>query len=141
MTSFQQGLSNKEWQSLIALQGYNTAAITSGNAKEGAVEAHNFSAALSVTSLHSAKGKGVEDKPGPTPTLAQLVYSVGTSKVTKDSEDKSGEEEEGKEADGSSASKHVAIDGMDILHGGGKNGAALFSTTSMEERSKKACKG
>jgi hypothetical protein len=65
------GLSNKEWRLLVALRGYNTAAITYGEAKEGAVEAHNFSAALSVTSLHLAKGKGVEEKPGPTLTLAQ----------------------------------------------------------------------
>ena len=61
--------------------------------------------------------------------------------MTKDSEDKSGKEEEGKEADGSSASKQVAIDGMDILHSNGKHGATLFSTTLMEETSKKASKG
>ncbi len=83
----------------------------------------------------------MEDKPGPTPTLAQSVYSIGTSKVTKDSEDDSGKEEEGKEADGSSASKHAAIDGMDILHSNGKHGATLFSTALMEETSKKASKG
>jgi hypothetical protein len=120
------GLSNRERQLLVALRGYNAAAITYGEAKEGAVEAHNFSAALSVTSLHSTKGKGAEEKPGPTPTLAQSVYSIGTSKVTKDSEDESGKEEEGKEADGSSASKQVAIDGMDILHSNGKHGATLL---------------
>jgi hypothetical protein len=69
--------------------GYDAAAITYGKVKEGAVEAHNFSAALSVTSLHLAKGKGAEETPAPTPTLAQSVYSLGTSKVTKDSEDNS----------------------------------------------------
>ncbi len=135
------GLSNKEWQSLVALQGYDAAAITYGEAKEGAVEAHNFSAALSVTSLHLAKGMGAEEKPGPTPTLVQLVYSIGTSKVTKDSEDESGKEEEDKEADGSSTSKQVAIDGMDVLHSDGKHRAMLFSTALMEEMSKKASKG
>jgi hypothetical protein len=135
------GLSNKDRWLLVALQGYNAAAITYGKAKEGAVEAHNFSAALSVTSLNLAKGKGAEEKPGPTPTLAQLVYSIGTSKVTKDSEDKSGKEKEGKEADGSSISKQVAIDGMDILHSNGKHGATLFSITLMEKASKKASKG
>ncbi len=45
------GLSNKERRLLVALQGYNAAAITYGKAKEEAVEAHNFSAVLSVTSL------------------------------------------------------------------------------------------
>jgi hypothetical protein len=135
------GLSNKEWWSLVAIQGYNSAAITYGKAKEEAVEAHNFSAVLSVTSLHLAKGKGAEDKPGPTPTLAQSVYSIGTPKVTKDSEDELGKEEEGKDANGSSTSKQVAIDGMDILHSNGKHWAMLFSTASMEELSKKASKG
>jgi hypothetical protein len=81
------GVSDRERRLLVALQGYDTAAITYGKAKEGAVEAHNFSAASSVTSLHLAKGKGAEEKPGPTPTLAQSVYSIDTSKVTKDSED------------------------------------------------------
>ncbi len=135
------GLSNKEQRSLVALQGYATAAITYGEAKEGAVEAHNFSAAFSVTSLHLAKGKGSEDKPGPTPTLAQLVYSIGMSKVTKDSEDESGKEEKGKDVDGSSTSKQIAIDGMGILHSDGKHGATLFSAALMEETSKKASKG
>ncbi len=71
----------------------------------------------------------------------QSVYSLGTFKVTKDSEDKSGKEDESKEADGSSVSKQVAIDGMDILHSNGKHGAMLFSTALIEEMSKKASKG
>jgi hypothetical protein len=50
------GLSDKERQSLVG-RGYDAAAITYGKAKEGAIKAHNFSAALSVTSLHLAKGK------------------------------------------------------------------------------------
>ncbi len=74
------GLSDKERWSLVALQGYDAAAITYGKAKEGAVETHNFSAALSVTSLQSKKGKGAEETPAPTPTLAQSVYSIGTSR-------------------------------------------------------------
>ncbi len=61
--------------------------------------------------------------------------------MTKDSEDKSGKEERDDEADGSSASKQVAIDGMDILHSTCKHGATLFSTALMEETSKKASKG
>jgi hypothetical protein len=53
------GLSDKECRSLVG-HGYDAAAITYNKAKEGAIEAHNFSAALSVTSLHSAKGKGTK---------------------------------------------------------------------------------
>ena len=132
------GLSDKEHWLLIALHGYDAAAITYGKAKEGAVETHNFFAALSVTSLHSAKGKGAKEAPAPTPTLAQLEYSIGTSRVTNNSEEKSDKNEE--DNDGSSDSKHVAIDGMDILQSNGKQGAMLFSTALMAEMSKQASK-
>ena len=74
----------------MTIRGYGAAAITYGDAKEGSIEAHNFSAALSVTSLHSTKGKAAEEGLGPTPVLAQSVYSIGTSKVTKDSDNKLG---------------------------------------------------
>ncbi len=116
----------------MTIRGYNAAAITYGDAKEGLIEAHNFSAALSVTSLRSTKGKAAEERPGPTPTLAQSVYSIGTSKVTKDLDDESGEEEEDNEGEGNSGHKKIAIDGMDMLSRDGK-GAMLFSTVSMEE--------
>jgi hypothetical protein len=79
------GLSDKERWSLVALQGYDATAVIYGNAKEGSVEAHNFSAALSVTSLHSSKEKRVQESQALTLTLAQSVDSIGTSKVTKDS--------------------------------------------------------
>ncbi len=95
------------------------------------MEAHNFSAALSVTSLHSAKGKEVEEKSVTAQTLVKSVCSIGTSRVTKDSEDDSGKEMGDDKVDGSSDSKQVAIDGMDILHGNGKHGAMLFSTASL----------
>ncbi len=40
------GLSDRERQSLMTIRGYDAAAITYGDAKEGSIEAHNFSAAL-----------------------------------------------------------------------------------------------
>ncbi len=135
------GLSDKEHWSLVALWGYDAAAITYGKAKEGAVEAHNFSAALSVTSLHLAKRKGAEETPAPTPTLAQSVYSIGTSKVTKDSEDDSDEEADDAEADNSSGINKVAIVRMDILHSNGNQGAMLLTMALMEETNKQASKG
>ncbi len=135
------GLSYKERRSLVALRGYNAAAITYGDAKEGSVEAHNFSADLSVTSLHSAKAKRVQETSAPTPTLVQSVYSIGTSKVTKDSEDNLDKEEEDAEMDGGSGKNKVAINRMDILHSNGKHGAMLFVTASMEEMSELASKG
>jgi hypothetical protein len=117
------GLSDKKRRSLVALWGYDAAAITYGIAKEGSVEAHNFSAYLSVTSLHLAKAKRVQETPASTPTLAQSVYSIGTSKVTKDSEDNLDKEEDDAEIDGGSSKNKVAINGMDILHSNGKHGA------------------
>ena len=86
------GLSDRERRSLVTMRSYDAAAITYGDAKEGSIEAHKFSAALSVTSLHSKKGKAAEEGPGPTPTLAQLVYIIGMSKVTKESGNKLEEE-------------------------------------------------
>jgi hypothetical protein len=135
------GLSDKERWSLVALWGYDAAAITYGEAKEGAVEAHNFSVALSVTSLHSAKGKGAEETPAPTPTLAQSIYSIGTSKVTKDSEDDSDKEADDAKVDASSGINEVAIVGMDILHSNSNQGAMLLTMASMEKTNKQACKG
>ncbi len=64
------GLSDKEQRLLVALRGYDAATITYGKAKEGAIEAYNFSAAPSVISLRSAREKGTEEGPGPTPMLA-----------------------------------------------------------------------
>jgi hypothetical protein len=103
------GLSHKELWSLVGC-GYDAAAITYGEAKEGAIEAHNFSAALSVTSLHLAKGKGAKETPAPNPALAQSVYSIGMSRVTHDSEEKSDNNEDN--TSGGSDDKHIAIDGI-----------------------------
>jgi hypothetical protein len=106
------GLSNKERWSLVSL-GHDAAAIIFGKAKEGAIEAHNFSAALSLTLICSAKGKGKESAESltPNPTLAQSVYSIGTSKVTNDSEEQS--DDDNKDTDGGSENKQVAIDSME----------------------------
>ncbi len=134
------GLSDKERRLLVALRGYDAAAITYGKAKEGAIEAHNFLAAPSVTTLCLAREKGAEEGPGPTPTLAQLVYSIGTSKVTKESDNESDEEEEEEDAEeGNLENQQAAINGMDIVCANRK-GAILFSTASMEETSAQASK-
>ncbi len=68
------------------------------------------------------------------------VYSIGTSRVTKDLDDESDEKKGDDKANSGSDSKHVAIDRMDILHSDGKHGAMLFSAASMEERSAQAKK-
>ncbi len=48
------GLSDKERQVLVAGKAHKASAITYGEAKEGAVEAHNFSSKASVTTIHSS---------------------------------------------------------------------------------------
>jgi hypothetical protein len=133
------GLLDKERWLLVALRGYNAAAITYGEAKEGAIEAHNFSAASSVTSLRLAKEKGAEGGPGPTLTLAQSVYSIGMYRVTKESEDELVGEEDNDAEEGNFDNQQVAINGMDVVHGNGK-GAMLFLNASMEETSAQASK-
>ena len=65
------GLSDKECRSLVS-RGHGAAAITFGEAKEGTIKAHNFSAALSITSLplKKGRGRGALAPPAPNPTLA-----------------------------------------------------------------------
>jgi hypothetical protein len=47
------GLSDKERRSAAASRGYKASAIMFGEAKEGAVKAHNFSSSTSVATIHS----------------------------------------------------------------------------------------
>ena len=125
-------LLERERRSLVTMRGYDAAAITYGEAKEGSIEAHNFSEALPVTSLRSTKGKGTEEGPVPTPSLAQSVYSIGTSQSQSTRSTNQRRRRKTK-----SGHKKVAIDGMDMLSGDGK-GAMLFLTASMEEVRKRA---
>ncbi len=60
-----------------------------GEAKEGAVEAHDFSSSMSITTTHS-KNENDSKSVVSQKTLAKSVFSVGTSKITSDG---SGEEE------------------------------------------------
>ncbi len=127
------GLSDKERRSL-ASRGHNAAAITYGEAKEGAIEAHNFSAALSITSLRSAK-KGDKDATklqAKNRTLEQSVYSI-TSKVTNESEEKL-DNDEALSEDGSEGRQELTFDGMEIVKGNDSQAAMTFTTGSMEDK-------
>jgi hypothetical protein len=75
------GLSEREPRSAIAGKGHDASKIMFGEAKEGAVKAHNFSSSMSITSIHS---KNVNDSKSVASqkTLAKSVFSVGTSKIT-----------------------------------------------------------
>ena len=90
------GLSEKERRSVIAGKGHNASEIMFGEAKEGAVEVHNFSSSMSITTIHS-KNENDSKSVVSQKTLAKLVFSVGTSKITSDGSD----EEETDEDDGS----------------------------------------
>ena len=83
-----------------------------GEAKEGAVEAHDFSSSMSITTTHS-KNKNDSKSVVSQKTLAKSVFSVGTSKITSDG---SGEEETDKD-DGSDYVDEgdVEIEGMQML--------------------------
>jgi hypothetical protein len=112
------GLSDKERQVLVAGKAHEASAITYGEAKEGAVKAHNFSSKASVTTLHlSNKRKRDARTVASTKMLAKLVYSIDTSKVTEDrTEDKkNGKEEESGNDGNPSTNKRVAIEGMQIV--------------------------
>ncbi len=84
------GLLDKERKVLVAGMAHESSAITYGEAKEGAVEAHNFSSKASITTIHSSIERKRDARTvASAKTLAKLVYSIDTSKVTEDgTEDK-----------------------------------------------------
>ncbi len=104
------GLSDKERHVLVAGKAHEASAITYGETKEGAIEAHNFSSNASLTTNHSSNKRKRDVKSvASSKTLAKLVYSINTSKVTEDgTEDKKEDEEEESEDDKNpSANKKV----------------------------------
>ncbi len=129
------GLSEKERQVLVAGKAHKASAITYGEAKEGAVEAHNFLSKASVTTIHSSNERKRDAKSVATAkTLAKLVYSINTSKVTEDrTEDENTNKKEESDNDGNpGASKKIAIEGMQVLVGT-KKAAMLFETALTNE--------
>ena len=87
-----------------------------GEAKEGAVEAHNFSSSASITTIHS---KNVNNSKSVTSqkTLAKSVFSLATSRVTSDgSEEEETDKDEGSDFDGSATKPSgEEIEGMQML--------------------------
>jgi hypothetical protein len=68
------GLSDREQRTAATSKGYNVSAIMFGEAKEGAVEAHNFYSKASVTMIHS---KNMDDSR----TVATKEYWLGQCSV------------------------------------------------------------
>ena len=110
------GLSERERRSAIAGKGHDASEIVFGEAKEGAVEAHNFSSSMSITTIHS---KNVNDSKSVASqkTLAKSVFSVGTSKITSNGSDEvKTDKDEGSGYEGSATkTPAVEIEGMQML--------------------------
>ncbi len=103
---------------LVAGKAHEASAITYGEAKEGAIEAHNFSSNASLTTIHSSnKRKSDAKSVASSKTLAKSVYSIDTSKVSEDGteDEKEDKEEESEDNKNPSANKKVAIEGMRIV--------------------------
>jgi hypothetical protein len=105
---------------------HDASAISFGEAKEGLMEAYNFSSVQSVTLIHLInEKKKVAKTNASVRSLAKSIYSIdtGTSKVTEDDTDdkidSSGDEDSSNSNDtGPNArGKEVAIEGMGILEG------------------------
>jgi hypothetical protein len=133
------GLSDKEKWTMVLGRAHKASAITFGEAKEGSMEAHNFSLMAPVTTTHLQNEKKQEAKTvASVKSLAKLVFSIGTTtlKVTKDDMGKSKEDDSSDgEAEGSKeGGKTIAIEGMEILTGNdGKPKATKTGTGDANE--------
>jgi len=112
------GLSEREHRSAIVGKGkgHDVSEIMFGEAKEGAVEAHNFFSSMSITTIHS---KNVNDSKSVASqkTLAKSVFSVGTSKITSNgSDEEETDKDKGSDYEGSATkTSAVEIEGMQML--------------------------
>ena len=102
---------------MVASKAHRASAITYGEAKEGAIEAHNFLLTTLITTIHSKNEKKRDTKSVASEnTLAKLVYSIDTSKVTEDDTDDERNGMEGSEDDKKpSPSRRITIEGMRLL--------------------------
>ncbi len=128
------GLSGKERRAIVAGKAHEASAITYGEAKEGAMEAHNFLSMASITTIHSKNETKRDAKSVVSEKiLAKSVYSIDTSKVTEDDTDEERNETKGSNDDEKpSASRRITIEGMRLLVEQKKK-AMLFETESMNK--------
>ncbi len=109
-------MSEREHRTAVVGKGDDASEIMFGEAKEGAVEAHNFSSSMSITTIHSKNvndGKSVASQK----TLAKSVFSVGTFKITSDgSDEEETDKDKGSDYEGSATkTSAVEIEGMQML--------------------------
>ena len=110
------GLSEKERRSAIVGKGHDASEIMFGEAKEGAVEAHNFSSSMSITTLHSKNvnnSKSVASQKMP----ENSVFSMGTSKITSNGlgEEEMDEDKGSDYKESATKTSAVEIEGMQML--------------------------
>lgn len=109
------GLSDKEQRERRAKSDYNESAISFGEAKVDSMEAYNFSAGASITTVHAEK-EGTGTSVASAKTMAKSVFSIATN-ITSGSEDcESGSEEERDED-----TTGVEIAGMEMFEGEGQS--------------------
>jgi hypothetical protein len=110
------GLSDKEQRTAATSKGCNASAIMFGEAKEEAVEAHNFPSKASVTTIHS---KNMEDSRtvATERILVRSVFSMVTSKVTTDSLAEGMDDNNDLDNNSGAEKSEVAIEGMHMLSG------------------------
>jgi hypothetical protein len=127
------GLSDTKLRTAMAGRSYEASAIMFGEAEEGAFEAHNFSSSALVTMIHS-KNMGDSGSVTTAKTLAKLVFSMGTSKVTYEGSEEEMKEGNKSEDEAGSKKLEIAIKGMNLL----TNHRKKSSQESMEEDEKEA---
>ena len=108
------GLSEKEQRERMAKSGYNELAISFGEAKVGSMEAYNFSAGASITTVH-AENEGKGESVASAKTMAKSVFSIATNITSGSEEDGSDSDEK---MDGTSS---VEIDGMEMVEEEGQS--------------------
>jgi len=110
------GLSERKHRSDIIGKGHDASEIMFREAKEGAVEAHNFSSSMSITTIHSKNVNGSKSVASQK-MLAKSVFSVGTSKITSNgSDEEETDQDEGSDYEGSATkTSAVEIEGVQML--------------------------
>ena len=76
------GLSDKEQRERMAKTGHIDSAITFGDAKVGSMEAYNFSAGASITTVHAGR-EGEVTSVASAKTMAKLVFSIATNVTSR----------------------------------------------------------
>ncbi len=121
---------------MVASKAHKASAITYGEAKEGAAEAHNFSSKASVTIIHSSnERKRDATSVASAWTLTKSVFIINTTKVTEDgTENGSNSKEEGSNNNKNpNTSKRVAIEGMQIVARKHKKAMLFYTALAAEE--------